>query len=116
MPIIDHSTQPMPDPVEKRSTRSLVTGDHGAHSLTIREMVMDPGSEGRLHRHPTDQAIMVTDGSIQLIVADEVRTVRRGFTLLAPPGVPHKLVNNTWVSARMLIIYPTSDLETDYLE
>ena len=116
MPIIDHSTQPMPESVEKRSARSLVTGEHGARSLTISEMVMDPGSEGRLHHHPTDQAIMVTEGSIQMIVADEVRTVRRGFTLLAPPGVPHKLVNNTWITAKMLVICPTNNLETDYLE
>ena len=116
MPVIDHSTQPMPEPVEKRSMRSLVTREHGAESLTIRETVIHPGSEGRLHTHPTDQAIMVTEGSIQLIVGDEIRTVRRGFTLLAPPGVPHKLINNTWIPATMLVICPTDDIETNFLE
>ena len=116
MPIIDHGTQAMPEPVDKKRARSLIAAEHGARSLAIREMLMDPGSESRLHSHPTDQAIMVTEGSIQMVVADEVRTVRRGFTLLAPPGVPHKLINNTWVTATMLIIYPTVNLETDYLE
>ena len=116
MPIIDHSTQPMPEPVEKRSVRSLVGGEYGVRSLTIREMVVYPGAEGQLHTHPTDQAIMMMDGSIQMFVGEETRTVRSGFTLLAPPGVPHKLVNNTWVPARMLVIYPTDDLETNFIE
>lgn len=116
MPIIDHSTRPMPEAVEKRSARSLVTKEDGATSLNIREVVIHPGFEERLHTHPEDQAIMIVEGSIQMIVGDETRTVRSGFTLLAPPGVPHKLVNNTWVPARMLAIAPKDDLETRYLE
>jgi len=116
MPIIEHSTRPMPRPVEKRSARSLVSGEDGARSLTIREIVVQPGSEGRLHTHSIDEAIMIMEGSIQLHVGDEVRTVRSGFTLFAPPGVPHKLVNNTWVPARLLVIFPSDELETHYLE
>jgi quercetin dioxygenase-like cupin family protein len=116
MPIIDHSTRSMPRPTDKRSTRELVTEEHGATSLTIREMIIHPGSEGRLHTHPTDQAIMVMEGSIQMVVGEEVQTVRSGYTMLAPPGMPHKLVNNTWVPARLLITDVTNDLETSYLE
>ena len=116
MPIIDHSSQPMPEPSEKRSVRSLVTAEHGAQSLTISEMVVHPGAEGRLHTHDADEAIMVTEGSIQMIVGDDTQTVRSGFTMLAPPGIPHKLVNKTWVPARMLVTHPTNKLETVYLE
>ena len=116
MPIIEHSTRPVPPPVDKRSVRSLVTKEDGAKSLTITEMMVEPGSEGRLHTHTTDQAIMIMEGSIQMIVGDEIRTVRPGFTLLAPPGVPHKLINNGWVPARMLVTYPTDSLESNYLE
>ena len=50
------------------------------------------------------------------IVGDEVRTVRAGNTLLAPPGTPYKLVNNTWVPARLLRIFPADQLETKVLE
>ena len=116
MPIIDHSARPMPEPVGKRSIRSLVAKEDGAQSLSIQELTVNPGSEGRLHTHPVDQAIMVTEGSIQMVVGEETRTVRSGSTLLAPPGVPHMLVNNTWVPARMLVICPSADLETTYLE
>ena len=116
MPIIDHSNRPMTDVVEKISRRSLVTREDGAKSLTMLELVAHPGSEGRLHTHPTDQAIMVTEGTIQMVVGDEISTVRPGFTLLAPPGVPHKLINNTWAAARMLVISPADHIETDFLE
>ena len=64
----------------------------------------------------SSRAVMVVEGSIQFIVGDEVRTVRSGYSMLAPPGVAHKLVNNTWVSARMLIIRPTTEHETTHVE
>ena len=116
MPIIEHANRPMPDPVDKVSVRSLVTKEDGAESLTVREMVLRPGFEGRLARNTTDVAYMVMEGSVQMVVGDEVQTVRSGYTLLAPPGVPHKLINSTWVAARMLVISPTDELGTDYLE
>lgn len=116
MPIIDHSAQPTPERSGKRSVRPLVATEHGGEALAISELVVDPGSEGRLHTHDADEAIMVVEGSIQMIVGEQVQTVRSGFTMLAPPGAPHKLVNNTWVAARMLVIHPTHQLQTLYLE
>ena len=116
MPIIEHNIVPMPDVVKFHRERSLISGEHGATSLTIKELELHPGWQGRLHTHPIDVAIMVTAGAVQMIVGDEVRTVRAGSTLLAPPGVPHKLINELWVEAQMLVIYPSTDLETDFLE
>ena len=116
MPIIEHNTVPMPSAVEYRRQRTLVSKEQGAASLTINEVELQPGWEGRLHTHPTDIAIMVTAGAVQIVIDDEVTTVRAGATLLAPPGVPHKLINKLWIPVRMLVTYPASDLETDYLE
>ena len=93
-----------------------MSGEHGAKALTIKEVVVHPGFEGRLHTHSTEKAIMVISGSVQMIVGEEVRTVRSGSTLFAPAGVPHKLVNNTWVPATTHVIYPTENLETTLLE
>jgi quercetin dioxygenase-like cupin family protein len=106
----------MPKPVDRVSERYLVSKDQGAVSLTIKEVEIHPGWEGRLHTHPVDVSIQVTSGAVQAIVGDEVRTVRAGTTLLAPPGVPHKLINHLWVPVVLLITYPTTDPETDYLE
>ena len=116
MPIVDHSSVRMPQVTDYRRERTLVSREQGAESLTVQECEVLPGWEDRLHTHPTDVAIMIMAGAVQMMVAEEVRTVRAGSTLLAPPGVPHKLINRLWMPARMLIIYPTSDLETNYLE
>ncbi|CAI8023140.1 hypothetical protein GBAR_LOCUS13555 [Geodia barretti] len=106
----------MSAPEDYRAERTFVSREQGAASLTVKEVELHPGWEGRLHTHPTDIAIMVSAGAVQLIIDDELRTVRAGCTLFAPPGVPHKLVNKLWIPVRLLVTYPTTDLETDYLE
>ena len=116
MPVIEHNTIRMSEVVDYRSERTLVSKEQGATSLTIKEMELHPGWEGRLHTHPTDVAIMVTGGAVQVVIGDDLHTVRTGFTMVAPPGVPHKLVNQLWIPVRLLVIYPTTDLETDFLE
>jgi quercetin dioxygenase-like cupin family protein len=116
MPIINHNQQPRIQSEEFSSLRPLVTKDHGAASLTIQEVTITPGMAGRLQTHPVDMAFMMLEGSIQMIVGNEVRTVRSGNTLLAPPGTPYKLINNTWVPARLLMIFPAAQLETKILE
>lgn len=116
MPIIAHSAQPARAVGDRISERSLITEAHGATSLTVTERVMEPGTASPLQTHPTDIAYMLLEGSLQMVVGEDVRTVRSGSTLLAPPSVPYKLINNTWVSARMLVISPTAHLQTDVLE
>ena len=116
MPIIDHGDIPMPAVVDYRRERVLVSRNEGATSLTIKEVELHPGWEGRLHQHSTEVAIMVMAGGLQVVLDDEVRTIRAGYTLLALPGVPHKLINQLWVPVRLLVTYPSSQLDTDYLE
>jgi quercetin dioxygenase-like cupin family protein len=116
MPIINHNSQPVLQSDEFASLRPLVTKDQGAVSLTVQEVTIKPGMAGRLQTHSVDIAFMMLEGSIQMIVGDEVRTVRSGNTLLAPPGTPYKLINNTWVPARLLMIFPADKLETKVLE
>ena len=116
MPIIEHSAVRMSPPVDYRAERLLVSRDQGAVSLTIKEVELHPGWEGRLHAHPVDMSIMVTAGAVQLILGDDLQTVRAGCTLFAPPGLPHKLVNKLWIPVRLLVTYPATDLETEYLE
>jgi quercetin dioxygenase-like cupin family protein len=116
MPIINHNAQPILQSNEFSRIRPLVTKDHGAAALTIQEVTINPGRAGQLQTHSVDIAFMMLEGSIQMIVGDEVRTVRSGNTLLAPPGTPYKLINNTWVPARLLMIFPADKLETKVLE
>ena len=116
MPIIEHSNIASERVSSYIRERSLVSPEKGATSLTIKEVEISPGWEGRLHTHPVDMAVMVMSGAVQLIIDDELRTVRQGSTLLAPPGTPHKLVNKLWIPVRLMVTYPTTELETRFLE
>ena len=116
MPIIDHSDVRMAPVMERVRERYLVSKDQGAVSLTVKEVEISPGWESRMHTHPVDVSIQVLSGAIQVIMGEEVRTVRAGTTLLAPPGVPHKLVHHLWTPALLMITYPSSELETNHLE
>ncbi len=116
MPIIDHADLGWAPVTARVRERTLVSREQGAASLTIKEVEIAPRWEGRLHTHPVDVSMQVMSGAIQAIIGDEVRTVRAGTTLLAPPGVPHKLINRLWTPATLLITYPSATLETDYLE
>ena len=116
MPIIDHSDIRLAPVMERVRERYLVSKDQGAVSLTVKEVEISPGWEGRMHTHPVDISIQVWSGAIQVMLGDEVRTVRAGTTLLAPPGVPHKLIHHLWTPTVLLITYPSAELETDHLE
>ena len=116
MPFIDHSDIRMPAAVDRIRERYLVSGAQGAQSLTIKEVEINPGWEGRMHVHNTDVSMQVTSGAIQAIIDDELRTVRAGTTLLVPPGTPHKLVNHLWTPAVLLITYPTNEPQTSFME
>ena len=116
MPIIEHTQVRMPPVAERRRERTLVSAKDGATSLTIKEVELHPGYEGHLHTHSIDMAIMVTSGAVQVVLGDEVSTVRSGCTLFAPPGTPHKLINSLWIPVQLLVTYPGSDLDTAFLE
>jgi quercetin dioxygenase-like cupin family protein len=116
MPIIDHADSGWAPTMPRVRERYLVSRQQGSLALTIKEVEIAPGWEGRLHTHPVDVSIQVMSGAIQAIIGDEVRTVRAGTTLLAPPGVPHKLINRLWTPAMLLVTYPSATLQTDYLE
>ena len=116
MPIIDHADVGWVPAMPRVRERYLVSRHNGSFALTIKEVEIAPGWEGRLHTHPVDVSIQVMSGAIQAIIGDEVRTVRAGTTLLAPPGVPHKLINRLWTPAMLLVTYPSATLQTDHLE
>ena len=116
MPIIDNNLKPMQTPIEGLKTRRFVNEEIGAVNLTVGELVMEHGSALRLHTHPTDEAIVLLEGRIEMVVGDEQREVLPGHTLLAPPGVPHRLINNTGASARLYTIFPTNETQTEYVD
>ena len=103
MPIIDHSDVRLAPTTERVRERYLVSKDLGAVSLTVKEVEISPGWEGRMHTHPIDVSIQILSGAIQIILDDEVRTVRAGTTLLVPPLVPYKMIHHLWTPVLLLL-------------
>ena len=116
MPIIDHRTEPPGDEADGRRSRRFITKEAGAAILTIGELTMHHGSALRLHTHPTDEAIILIEGSVQMVVGDESETVTPGHTLLAPPNTPHRLINNSGNDAKMYTVFPTDNPTTTYVD
>ena len=116
MSIIEHNARPPMEPADGREARRFVTKDVGAAFLTVGELVMHGGSALRLHTHPTDEAIILLEGNVQMIVGDESHAGSPGDTLLAPPGTPHTLVNDSGADARMYTIFPTDNPTTTYVD
>ena len=86
MPIIDNNAIPMPDPEDGRSARRFVTKEAGAVNVTVGELVMQDGAVLRLHTHPTDEAIVLLDGQVEMVVGQERRLVTPGHTFACAPG------------------------------
>ena len=84
----------------------LVGAEHGA-SLSLILDDSAPGEGPRLHRHPYDETWVVQEGHVAFWLGDEEVTAGPGDIVIAPPGVPHKFVNEGpgAVPARL---YPSS--------
>ena len=68
MPIIDNNAIPLPEPEDGRSARRFVNKEAGAANVTVGELVMQDGAALRLHTHPTDEAIILLEGQVEMIV------------------------------------------------
>jgi quercetin dioxygenase-like cupin family protein len=115
MPIISHDKAPTFDVFPGMHARGLVNKDCGSVSLTVNEAVVDPGAQIPLHIHPTEEAIIILEGSLEATVGDEVTTVGPGKTILAPAGVKHRLVNNSPNLGKIISIFPTTNVERTFV-
>ncbi len=53
------------------------------------EFGFDAGAVGALHSHPHVQASYVAEGSFEVTVGDETRTIGQGGSFIVPPNVTH---------------------------
>jgi quercetin dioxygenase-like cupin family protein len=80
---------------------------HGER-LTLALVELDPGSRVPEHAHDNEQAGILVQGSFEMRVGTETRTLARGDTWCIPPNVPHEVqvgpegavVVEVWVPGR----------------
>jgi len=58
-------------------------------SLSMFFEVVAAGDVGALHRHPTDEAIYIEDGELEVRIGDRVEMIGPGDVAFVPRTVPH---------------------------
>jgi quercetin dioxygenase-like cupin family protein len=116
MPILNKSSVEQDDIFPGVHRWSIVDGDQGAESLSVGDVVVEPGSVVQTHIHPTEEAMVIIDGELEAVIGDQVISVTEGHTVLAPAGVRHGFTNRSDSQARLLAIFPTAKVERTLVE
>lgn len=109
MPIVDHAalceTQWRPN----YRKWDISAQDDGTTSSNLSISVAGPGAGAPLHKHESDEIIVILDGELDVRLGDDVVTVGRDHTLIIPPNVPHGFSVAGEKEARILTFFPISD-------
>jgi quercetin dioxygenase-like cupin family protein len=93
-------------------TRVLVGADQGTRSLHIEEVTVAPDARiPRCVNPNTEVAIIVEEGRLDAQLGRERITIGPGHTVLAPAGTAHGFLNRYAEPARVLLVYPTHQVE-----
>ncbi len=91
---------------------TLVRAEHGAQSLWVGHLEVDPGAAITTHIHPdTEEAMVIVAGELEAVLGDEVVTLGPGDTVLAPAGVKHGFVNRSGNKAALLAVFPKTEFQ-----
>ncbi len=116
MPIIRREDVPAEEEGGVRR-QPIATGDLGAASLTVTEVTLPPGGRVPLHIHPGhEECMIILEGTLQAVLGDQKQTVVAGNAIIAPDSVKHSLTNTGDGPARILAIFPTTNVQRQALE
>ncbi|KAA1424300.1 cupin domain-containing protein [Nocardioides antri] len=85
----------------------LADGEHTNGGVTINRALLELGSPGApVHRHlDTTECLYVIDGALDVLVDDEVHTLRSGDLAVLTPGTAHAFAPAAGHRADMLAIF-----------
>ena len=75
-----------------------------------------PGDRIPLHTHPIEEVILIEEGTADVRLGDERRTVRPGTVVFVPKGVPHGMDNAGRGVLRLRAVYSSTVVSLQYLE
>ena len=96
--------------------RERVSKERGAQGMCMGELDFTPGSSMRPHTHPNEEAMLITEGTLEAVLGDETCTVSAGDTVLAPAGVKHGFTNRTSENAHMVWVHPVSEIVMQWVD
>jgi quercetin dioxygenase-like cupin family protein len=90
----------------------LVDASHRAQSLWVGHLDIASGAQVTTHIHPdTEEAMVIVEGQLEVVLSDEVVTLAPGDIVLAPAGVKHGFVNRSGAKATLLAAFPKSSFQ-----
>ncbi|MGD0059060.1 MAG: cupin domain-containing protein [Verrucomicrobiia bacterium] len=98
----------------RRRTQNLVGGASPiqAKNFCIGNVTLDPkGGQVPWHNQEQEEIYFVVEGTGEMCLGEERRTVTTGQTVFIPPGVYHQLTNTGATTLRMIYCYgPAGDV------
>jgi Cupin domain len=78
--------------------------------------VVAPGDAGALHRHPTDEAIFIEDGELEVLMGDKVDRIGPEEVAFVPRNTPHRWRNIGQREVRLRAVFPSDLIVIQMLE
>jgi quercetin dioxygenase-like cupin family protein len=89
-----------------------VNAAQGSKSLNVGVVTVYPSTRVPRHNHAnTEQAIVVLEGKLTVTLGKDRHALGAGDAALIPVGGTHGYVNASAEPARILVVYPTHDVE-----
>lgn len=94
----------------------LADSDSTGDALTVNRATLAAGSPGAPpHFHTrAAEAFFIIDGSMLMLLGDEVTTLHKGDFLVVPPRLPHAFAPAPGVSADALVVFSPGMARFDY--
>ena len=90
----------------------LVGAAQGSQALHIEEITVTPNARIPRRIHPqTEVAILVLEGTLDVLLGRQRMTIHSGHTVLAPAGTAYGFLNRYAAPARVLFVFPTHQVE-----
>ncbi len=83
-------------------TRTIVSRECGARSVTVWEQQLQPGDRIPLHYHEFEETLTILEGELTADIGDRQVLARARSTFFVAPGVAHSLHNRGSVPALLL--------------
>jgi len=92
--------------------RALVDKEQGSESLKMGEITIAPNARLPRHIHAnTEEAVIVLEGTLDVILGRERAPLGPGDAVLAPAGTVHGFLNRSEKPAKLLYVFPTHHVE-----
>ena len=88
------------------ATAGIATASRGAEEVSVIRQRQQPGGGNPPHAHDREEVMLVTEGTVEVRIGDDVVTLRAGDTLVVPAETVHQLANAGETEAAWLLIAP----------